>query len=154
MSGSLFVKTKRFFPLSSHSSPSLKSKFNSCYSPFLNFIFNFTIFVVLILLTLGNGENVKTLDFTVIRLWWFHFVYSYSLWIFEQYLMSFICHNVLQQERLEKEAEIRRVREELLRQQANQKDSSYWIETCCNFSILCFVISSYARIKSCTGWAF
>ncbi|CAL5214350.1 unnamed protein product [Lathyrus oleraceus] len=29
------------------------------------------------------------------------------------------------QERLEKEAEIRRVREELLRQQANQKDSSY-----------------------------
>jgi hypothetical protein len=34
-----------------------------------------------------------------------------------------LSNNVLQQERLEKEAEIRRVREELLRQQANQNDS-------------------------------
>ncbi|RDX66255.1 hypothetical protein CR513_54993, partial [Mucuna pruriens] len=34
-------------------------------------------------------------------------------------------HQDEKRERLEKEAEIRRVREELLRQQANQKDSLY-----------------------------
>jgi hypothetical protein len=51
------------------------------------------------------------------------------LWIFDQCFVLFNWCNVLQQERLEKEAEIRRVREQLIREQASQKDSSYWVQT-------------------------
>lgn len=52
-----------------------------------------------------------------------------GLWTFDQYFVLINWYNVLQQERLEKEAEIRRVREQLIREQASQKGSSYWIQT-------------------------
>lgn len=43
--------------------------------------------------------------------------------LFCTFLTLFLYGNLSQKERLEKEAEIRRVREELLQQQASQKDS-------------------------------